>query len=162
MILEHFMLPGLRLLPAKMDSPEARILLVAIGLQESRFQHRFQLGFEPEDAPARSFWQFERGGGVRGVLQHHTTHKVAHRVCDVLRIPADEDACYDAIAFNDALAAAFARLLLWTVPKPIPIVGKISEAWDYYVEGWRPGKPHRESWADLYRQAISIVERGAA
>jgi hypothetical protein len=36
----------------------------------------------------------------------------------------------------------------------------VSDAWDYYLEGWRPGKPHRNSWADLYRQAISIVKRG--
>lgn len=155
MILNHFIKPGLDLLPAKMDTPEARVLLVAIGLQESRFQHRFQIG-----GPARSFWQFERGGGIRGVLQHYTTHDIAHRVCNVLRIPADEDTCYDAIAWNDALAAAFARLLLWTVPKPIPVIGKVSDAWDYYLEGWRPGKPHRNSWADLYRQAISIVKRG--
>jgi hypothetical protein len=157
MILEHFVLPGLNLLPEKMDSLEARVLMVAIGLQESRFQHRFQIG-----GPARGFWQFERGGGVRGVLQHHTTHDTARRVCGVLRIPADTDACYDAIAFNDALAGAFARLLIWTVPKPIPIIGRISDAWDYYIEGWHPGTPHRETWGDLYRQAICIVERGAA
>lgn len=155
MILNHFIKPGLDLLPAKMDTPEARVLLVATGLQESRFQHRFQIG-----GPARSFWQFEKGGGIRGVLQHYSTHDMAIRVCDALRIPADEDTCYDAIAFNDALAAAFARLLLWTVPKSIPVVGRISDAWDYYLESWRPGKPHRDSWADLYRQAISIVERG--
>ena len=34
----------LGMLPAKMDSPEARAMLLTIGLQESRFEHRVQIG----------------------------------------------------------------------------------------------------------------------
>lgn len=52
--------PALKLLPS-MDSVRARMMLLAIGLQESRFEHRRQLG----NGPARGFWQFESGGGVR-------------------------------------------------------------------------------------------------
>ena len=46
-------------LRGKFRSTAADVLLLAIGLQESRFEHRQQIG-----GPARSFWQFERGGGV--------------------------------------------------------------------------------------------------
>ena len=58
--------PALALLPAAMNTPQARCMLLAIGLQESRFVHRRQIG-----GPARGFWQFERGtrtsrGGVWG------------------------------------------------------------------------------------------------
>ena len=35
--------PSLKLLPG-MDSPKARMMLLAIGLQESRFEHRRQIG----------------------------------------------------------------------------------------------------------------------
>lgn len=52
--------PTLLLLPAKMESPQAVVMLLTIGLQESLFEHRRQLG----NGPARSFWQMERGGGV--------------------------------------------------------------------------------------------------
>ena len=45
------------LLPARMDTRAARALLVAIGLQESRFEHRRQIG-----GPARGFFQFEAMG----------------------------------------------------------------------------------------------------
>lgn len=38
---------ALQLLPRKMDSKEARLMLLAIGYQESRFQHRRQLVGNP-------------------------------------------------------------------------------------------------------------------
>lgn len=44
--------PALLLLPAKMESPQAVVMLLAIGLQESLFEHRRQQGNEP----ARRFW----------------------------------------------------------------------------------------------------------
>ncbi len=160
MIIQHFIKPGLSLLPSRMDTPEARVQLVAIGLQESRFQHRFQMGFKPENAPARGFWQFELGGGITGVLNHRTTRAHIWRVCKNLRIENVAGACYEAVAFNDALACVFARLLLWTIPRPLPEIGQVDEAWDYYIEGWRPGKPHRHTWDDLYAQAVEIVQRG--
>lgn len=46
-----------------MDSTEARVMLLAIGLQESRFINRFQIvqGKPGAKGPARGFWQFEQG-----------------------------------------------------------------------------------------------------
>lgn len=64
--LEQVVVPGLELLPAKMDTPKARVMMLAIGMQESRFEHRKQIG-----GPARGFFQFEEAGGVRGVLKLH-------------------------------------------------------------------------------------------
>lgn len=59
--------PALRLLPPAMDTVKARVMLLAIGLQESAFAARRQAG----NGPARGFWQFELGtpqsrGGVWG------------------------------------------------------------------------------------------------
>lgn len=53
--------PALAMLPARMRSDAAEVLLLAIGLQESGLIHRHQIG-----GPAHGLLQFERGGGVRG------------------------------------------------------------------------------------------------
>ena len=58
--LNKVIIPGLKLLPPKFDTPEARVMMLAIGMQESRFLHRKQIG-----GPARGFFQFEEGGGVQ-------------------------------------------------------------------------------------------------
>ena len=138
---------ALAILPPKMDSAEARAMLIAIGLQESRFQHRKQLG-----GPAHGFWQFESAGGVHGILTHPVTKPIIAGVLEVLRYtPGD---CYDAIADNDVLACVFARLLLWTHPEPLP--RDAAAAWGYYLATWRPGKPHRRTWNAFYASAWSV------
>lgn len=59
--------PALLLLPAKMESPQAVVMLLAIGLQESRFAYRRQM----RNGPAKSFWQAEQSGGmVTGLLRY--------------------------------------------------------------------------------------------
>ena len=62
---------GLGLLPEKFTNKSVFRLLVAIGYQESRFTHRYQIvqGKPGAKGPARGFWQFELGsqasrGGV--------------------------------------------------------------------------------------------------
>lgn len=145
-------LPAYALLPDQMDTVEATCMLLAIGLQESRFQHRQQIG-----GPARGFWQFERGGGVKGVIMHDTTREQAQAVCKARGVPATTDAIYAALDQDDVLAAAFARLLLWTDPKPLPALGETDQAWDLYARTWRPGKPHRQTWNALYNRAMEAV-----
>lgn len=152
-IVSKAMEPAFSLLPAKMDTKEARCMMLAIGLQESRFQHRQQIG-----GPARGFWQFEKGGGVKGVIRHDTTRELAQAVCRARGVPATTDAVYTALDQDDVLAAAFARLLLWTDPKPLPALGEADQAWNLYYRTWRPGKPHPETWPDLYRQAVAQVQ----
>ncbi len=84
-ITDHALRPAMALLPARMDTSEARCMLLAIGLQESRFVHRRQIG-----GPARGFWQFERGtpasrGGVWGVFLHAASRDWLAELCRARR-----------------------------------------------------------------------------
>ena len=149
--LNKVIIPGLKLLPGKMDTPEARAMLLAIGMQESRFLHRKQI-----NGPARGFFQFEEGGGVRGVLKHPSTKRIIQDVIFKLGIAADE--CYNCLSEDDDLAAAFARLLLYTDPKPLPsLTSDPGESWDYYMRTWRAGRPHRETWDAFLLHARETV-----
>lgn len=139
-------------LPGKFAGPEATVMLLAIGLQESRFEHRQQVG-----GPARSFWQFEKGGGVRGVLQHGATAKHAQALCLLRGIAPTEASVYQRMLEDDLLGCGFARLLLYSDAAPLPAIGHADAAWDYYLRNWRPGKPHPETWARLYSQAVAAV-----
>ncbi|RSE77936.1 hypothetical protein [Achromobacter denitrificans] len=145
--------PALALLPAKMDTPAARVQLLAIGLQESRFQYRRQLG----NGPARGLWQFERTGGVRGVLTHPASREHAYRICGVRGVAPVAAAVHPALETDDVLAAAFARLLMWTDGWRLPVVGDVQGGWEMYIRTWRPGKPHPQTWAGLYAQAWAEV-----
>lgn len=130
------------------------VMLLAIGLQESGFEHRFQ-----RSGPARGFWQFERGGGVAGVMQHTATRAWAEAACFDQEIPFDGDEVFKAIPYNDRLACVFARLLLWTDPATLPAPNPRSDlhmgaAWEIYRRTWRPGKPHHERWPANWKRAI--------
>ncbi|MFA5377952.1 MAG: hypothetical protein WC455_19535 [Dehalococcoidia bacterium] len=143
--------PGLTLLPDSMDTPAARAMLLTIGLQESKFDHRRQSG-----GPAKGFFQFELSG-VNGVLHHHSSKIFAMDVLKKLQYDLNARDAYDAIEHNDLLATAFARLLLWTLPVQLPGPNDYDHSWMQYVSAWRPGKPHRETWNAFYWQAWSEV-----
>jgi hypothetical protein len=143
-----------------MASDEARVLLLAIAMQESGLEHRRQVG--PNGAPlptlARGWWQFEKGGGVAGVLAHKSSAEAAKQVCELLEIePLGAQTVHEALAWHDHLAACFARLLLFTDTQPLPEIGDEEAAWDYYMRNWRPGKPHRDRWSGIYPQALDAV-----
>lgn len=144
--------PALALLPRQMDTPEARAMIIAICLQESGLLHRRQLG-----GPARGFAQFEQGGGVKGVLAHRSSKAYAVALCEALSIPVDIPVVYEALAWNDVLAAGFARLLLWTLPQPLPSLDDEDGAWAQYIDAWRPGKPHRDRWRRCWPQATECL-----
>jgi len=148
---------ALLLLPAAMDTTAARVMLAAIGLQESRFTHRFQVvaGKPRAKGPARGFWQFERGGGCVGVLNHPASRYWMFRVCELRNCRPTPDALWRAIETDDVLAAAAARLLLFTDPRRLPEPGDEAGAWNLYMRVWRPGKPHRRTWGPLYQQAMT-------
>lgn len=150
--------PAMQLLPPIMGVPAATAMLIAIGLQESRFDNRRQVtndGF----GPARGYWQFERGGGVRGVLEHAQTRLKIREALSALDYSPDMGAheCWEAIEHNDILACVFARLLLWTVPGPLCGPDESDRAWRQYLAGWRPGKPHLATWGGCYRQGWALV-----
>lgn len=151
-VYETAIVPAFDLLPERMRDQRAVVMMIAIGLQESRLIHRKQIG-----GPAKGLFQFERGGGVRGVLNHHSTRQLARSICTGMMGTDDLQAVYDELEFSDQLAAVFCRLLLWTDPKALPAVGDVQGAWDLYIRTWRPGKPHRGTWDALYKQAHEFV-----
>ena len=144
--------PALALLPARMNSPQAEVMLLAIGLQESGMIHRRQIG-----GPARGIFQFEQGGGVAGVLRHPASASYARGVCAARKVNPEPGIVWVELEHDDILAAAFARLLLWTDPAPLPAVGEVAKSWDLYVRTWRPGKPHRNRWDACYAQAMDAL-----
>lgn len=149
-IRERAIAPALALLPARMSSREAEIMLLAITQQEDPDQRRRQW----PTGPARGLLQFEQGGGVRGVLNHPASRDHARRVCAARGVAPEPAAVWAALERDDVLAFAFGRLLLWTDPKPLPAIGDEQGAWDLYLRVWRPGKPHRHTWDALYEQAM--------
>lgn len=154
---------ALALLPAAMTSPQALVMLYAIGLQESRFEHRYQVvaGKPGAKGPARGFWQFERGGGCKGVVNHQASRYWMAQVCEARGVPMDAAAIWQAIETDDVLAAAAARLLLFTDPLRLPALGDVDGAWKLYAERvWRPGKPHPQTWGGFYKTALALVAPG--
>jgi hypothetical protein len=145
--------PALSLLPAHMDSLSARAMLLSIGLQESRFEHRRQI-----KGPARGFWQFEVAG-LRGVLNHRLTTRPAHDALVALQyreMGAIE--LHPILEHNDIAAAVIARLLLWTLPQALPARNQPVHGWDQYLDAWRPGKPHSHTWSRFYQTAWEALD----
>ncbi len=153
-IVRDFILPGLSFLPVEMNTPAARAMLFAIGMQESRFEYRRQNLSPYGYGPARGFWQFEKGG-ISGVMLHNASREHIVNVCKdlVIYIESDFSTVYEAIAYNDPLACCFARLLLWTLPGDLPEMNEPQKGWDQYLAAWRPGKPHPESWKSYFNTA---------
>ena len=94
-------------------------------------------------------------GGVKGVLNHPATHTPARKLCEARRIKPVMADVHDALAWDDVLAAGMARLLLYSLPDPLPTTAE--EGWRQYVEAWRPGKPHPEKWPQSWGEAGAVV-----
>jgi hypothetical protein len=146
---------ALSMLPRKMDTPPARALVLAIGLQESEFKHRRQMA----GGPALSFWQAEPGGGFRGLARHPATADIVTDILLRTGYGAPDPSDFPAIEHNDILACIGARLLLWSSPMPLP--RDAANAWAYYLAQWRPGLPRREPWDAHYELAWRMVEAPA-
>lgn len=145
--------PALATLPEQMDSQEARLMLLAIALQESGLRTRQQNG-----GPAHGLWQFERNG-VLGVMNGHATATAAYNVCTKLGVPWGSTSILAQLAQDDDLACVFARLLLWSDPRPLPEVGDLMGAWNVYERCWRPGKPSYTRWKETaYPQAVEAMQ----
>jgi hypothetical protein len=153
----RFVIPAaLELLPPAMTSPEARAMLLAIGLQESEFRMRRQGG----GGPARGFWQFEKPG-IRGVVTHASSRKHLATVLGELRYGAalgQTVTLHGIVEHNDLLACIFARLLLWTLPDALPTANQAGVGWAQYLDAWRPGKPVPETWGAHFANAWAFVD----
>jgi|SRR6188768_3378542 len=146
--------PALDLLPPGMDTPKARVELLAIGLQESRFMYRRQI-----NGPAKGFWQFEGGrfSATAEVFSNSKTMAFCERLCAIRKVGFSVPAIHAAIENDDVLAAGMARLRLWCNPNPLPSVDDTNGAWFYYVDTWHPGKPHRDTWDGFHTAARAAV-----
>lgn len=164
-VFEEVLPQAYALLPNKpaISSPAASILLLATGLQESKFEHRRQMikkdGRLQPLGPAAGFWQFEDGkmGGIVHVMTMASTKADAERICRARGVPFNSKAIWEAFQHDDVLAACFARLNYWTRPEATPAPGNPQKAWDMYVKTWHPGQPHRETWDGYYSQAMQVV-----
>jgi len=150
--LGKIIVPALATLPAEMDSPQARLMLLAIMLQESGLRTREQNG-----GPARGLAQFERNG-VLAVMHNTRTADIVFHWCDDNGITYGSNTIYERLALDDELACVFARLLLWSDPRPLPAIGDVMGAFDYYERCWGPGKPSYSRWKQTsYPQALAAA-----
>lgn len=165
-MLAQAILPALALLPPAMTSPGALVLLQAIGLQESDFIHRWQIVdvHHPQmKGPARSFWGFElgdphRGGGVWGVVLHPSSRFWLAQVCKARGLEFHAFDIWTAIEQDDVLAAALARLLIFTDAAKLPAPEDARAGWELYAKRcWRPGKPRPADWPDNHARALACV-----
>ena len=152
--------PALRHLEERYGIPyslAAAQMLVAIAGQETNYHWTRQVVSGGRAGPATGRWQFEKGGGVRGVLRHPRTAHIAKALLEERGIPCDETSAWQALEHDDMLAASFARLLLFTDPRPLP--QKAAECWSYYMRNWRPGKPHPEHWGNVFDIASKVCKQ---
>ena len=150
--LKSYVIPAaLALLPAKMSSPEARAMLVAIALQESdSLRYREQIG-----GPAKGLWQWELPQ-VGLVLRHEVVGPLALKVLADLSYSVGAppfEKIHEAMQHNDVLQCAFSRLMLWPDAAPLPQHGDVQGSLATYLRVWKPGRPHPEKWPANWAQA---------
>ena len=138
------------------DTLDARRMLLAIALQESGLAHRRQVVTGGAEAgPACSYWQFEQGGGCKGVLTHYRVASTMRTLCDAFNVQPTPASLWEAMRYHDILATVAARLLLYTLPSKLATTA--DGGWAQYVDAWRPGKPHPEKWASNWELATLTV-----
>jgi hypothetical protein len=151
---DKIIVPGLTLLASMggpANTPAARRMLLAIAQQEGGPTFaRHQVG-----GPAHGPWQFEKGGGVHGVMYHPATTDLARSLVKACALPWDANMIYQALPKMDILACGLARLLLWTDSHPLP--ADETTGWRTYIDCWRPGKPHSKSWPENWGIASQVT-----
>lgn len=151
--LGKIIVPALATLPAEMDSPESRLMLLVIALQESGLRTREQVS-----GPARGLFQFERNG-VLAVMHNLRTADKVFDWCDANGVTYGSNSIYERLALDDELACVFARLLLWADPRPLPEIGDCMGAYELYERAWRPGKPSYSRWKQTaYPEALEALQ----
>lgn len=139
------------------DSPEARRFMLAISMQESGLTHRRQVSSGGQElGAAAGFFQFEMGGGCKGVLAHPLTGPIMHDLCSAFNIVPEPLPLWEAIRYQDIMASVCARLLIRTLPDSLPLTAE--DGWKQYVNAWRPGKPRPESWQANWATADAVVK----
>jgi hypothetical protein len=133
----------------------ARFLLT-IALQESGLRYRRQvLAGGQEIGAAVSYFQFEKGGGCVGVMTHKAVASKMINICGAYDVAPTASALWEAMRYNDIVAACAARLLIYTLPGKLPATAE--EGWQQYIAAWRPGKPHPKTWQGHWHTATLAV-----
>jgi len=147
----HILPAALSLLPPKMDTPEARAILIAIALQETNLKHRYQIG-----GPALGLLQWELPQ-VGLVLRHEVVGPIAKNVLkELVYEPGDppHKHIHAAMEHNDILQVAFSRLLLWPDAAPLPKRDDVQGFIATYLRVWGPGRPRLKTlpanWAEAW------------
>jgi hypothetical protein len=150
-------LPVLDYLGSPFHAIKARVLLLAIAIQETDLATRDQ-GNPAVPGPARGFWQFERIA-VEDFLRHG--HKTTKQAAAAVWQPQTVESIWYALGTGaDHLACVLARDRLWRmIPAPLPELGDANGAWDQYADAWRPGKPNPQRWLESYQRALRTVQR---
>lgn len=151
----------------QIDTVGSRLMMLVIQKQEDPEERRYQVvkrtestaienivGPKTAKGPARSLWQFEQGGGIKGVLHHKITGPLIDGICDRFEISNSTVSCWQAVEENDVLAACFARLLLWTDALKMPGISDAEGAFQLYLRTWRPGAYTRGDASQ--RQALQV------
>jgi hypothetical protein len=123
--------------------------MTTIAGQESAWKHRHQVG-----GPAHGNFQFEKHGGCKEIMLNKRTRPRIQKVFEHVGEEFELNNAFALIETHDLIMVAFARLLVWQDPAPLPIMSV--QAWNYYIRNWRPGKPHPKSWRGLWDIAGSI------
>lgn len=148
--------PALALLPAAMSSLEAKVMLLAIMLQESGLRARQQ-----EGGPAKGIAQCERPI-MQLLLDNRASEVPVRNLCSARAVAPTASDMYWAVGTDDVFAAGIARLILWCDLEPLPALGDQDGAWACYLRVWGPGKPRPADWPANYRAALSAVTGAAA
>ena len=144
--------PVLSWMGSRYSSVDAERMMLAIGIQESGFQHRRQIVGIAEYGPARGWWQFERPGVAEALSDDR--HDLVMR----LGLPTDPDQLHSILQWSEVGATVCARLLLWGYPDPLPGPSYPDEGWRQYTARWRPGKPAPQRWGSAWERACKAVE----
>ena len=165
--------PALEYLPRHLTSDKAKVMLVAICLQESALKSRWQILNDGGKGPARGLPQFEMGsklygGGVWGLYKHRASHELLRQLCRDHDVNFEPRAIWSIMEHNDLFAVGCARALLWTDAKPLPEADDEEGSWKLYAERvWRPGaytngteearQKLRAKWARNHAKAREVV-----
>jgi hypothetical protein len=76
------------------------------------------------------------------------------QICVDYNIQPTPQALWEAMRYNDVVAAAAARLLFYILPDKLPLAAE--DGWNQYLAAWRPGKPHKGTWAGHWATASAI------
>lgn len=144
---------------ARLSSPQACCLLLAIGAQESGWRWRRQRPV----AWAKSHYQIETATAVAVLNKWDAGRRLWSELFP--ERPFTSAKIGEAVELSEVGATLIARGIPWLTPHRLPNVDEADEAYAWWLYSdpkkgtWRPGKPHPEFWPGNWRQAVETTVR---